>query len=361
MANATSTRTARNPACAGRLEDIHRLIDGELSPRGQLQVRDHLRSCAGCESYHRSMEQVAAMTRDLLRPSTRSCEVPRFAATKLATLRQLEKGLRGDACDHLTDMARTRLAEASDAPLHVTPPSNPWLTSARRLRDLIEERKQLKEHRRHVKGPWNTLALMVERMLNADQRGAVGVDQLVELALGMRPEDGLAHLIAAAAARTQKQGEALQAHLDVAARDANPKVRAMAHVNLASVAARALKFDAALRHLRVAQVYDESCPWLAYGDALFAFAGGATREAKRHLQALAETVKRSRRGDEFQRALAAFLPSDVSYLAAAHGLPAVAQAHFRYVASQALPELVLAGAAQRPWSCDCTLALFDLG
>src|SRR5262249_14530962 len=129
MANAISTRPARNPACAGRLEDIHRLIDGELSPRGQLQVRDHLRSCAGCESYHQSMEQVAAMTRDLLRSSSRTCEAPRFAATKLATLRQLEKSLRADACDHLTDMARSRLAEAPDAPLHVTPPTNPWLSS----------------------------------------------------------------------------------------------------------------------------------------------------------------------------------------------------------------------------------------
>jgi anti-sigma factor RsiW len=361
MANATSTRPARNSACAGRLEDIHRLIDGELSPRGQLLVRDHLRSCAGCESYHQSMDQVAATTRELLRSSASGAEVPRFATTKLATLRHLERGLRGDACDHLTDMASARLAESTEAPLHVTPPSNPFLTSTRRLRDLIDERKKLKEHRRHVKGPWNALALMVERVLSAETRNAVDVSQLVELALGMHPEDGLAHLIAAAVARAQNHGDALQGHLDVAARDANPKVRAMAHVNLASVAARALRFDAALRDLRVAQVYDESCPWLAYGDALFAFAAGATREAKRHLQALAEGLKRSRRADEFLRALAVFLPSDVSYLAAAHGLPAVAQAHFRFVAGQALPDLVLAGAAQRPWSCDCTLALFDLG
>src|SRR5262245_41289438 len=102
MANATSARPARNPACAGRLEDIHRLIDSELSPRGQLLVRDHLRSCAGCESYHLSMEQVAAMTRDLLRSSARASEPPKFAVTKAATLRQLEKGLRADACEHLT-------------------------------------------------------------------------------------------------------------------------------------------------------------------------------------------------------------------------------------------------------------------
>ncbi|MFO0981879.1 MAG: hypothetical protein U1E76_09085 [Planctomycetota bacterium] len=353
-------RPANAKACAGRLEDIHRLIDRQLSPRVQAAVRDHLRSCAGCESYHRTMEQVVAGTRALLKNSAEVLP-PKFNAIRTAALKELERHLRSDACGHLVDMVRVLLVGDHAPPIHLTLPANALLTSVRRLRDLVQERKQWNESRRYIRGPWSALSAFVERQLHGDAREPPELDDLVRMAIEFSPEDGAVRLAAAAVARVQQDGAALGAHLEVAAVDSNPKVRALAHVNLASTLAYAGQFEEALRQLRVAQVYDDGSPWLPYGHALFSFATGATRELKKHLQALAETIQRSRRADELRNACHRFLPSDVGYLAEAHGLSAVAQAHFRHMAVQVLPPASEVKEPRRTWPCRGTLALFDLG
>jgi hypothetical protein len=305
------------------------------------------------------MEQVSLAVRDMLKPTCQPLNAPQFPPLKQPIFRQLEKSMRADACDHLVDVAKTLLIQRVDAPLHATAPANPLSTLARRLRDLVQERKQLKDPRRYIKGPWNSLSNLAERLLNGDNKAEVSVSGSIDLALVFQPEDGTAHLVAAALARAGGDSEAKLKHLEVAAQDPSPKVRSLAHVNRASAAAHDLLFDEATKHLRVAQVYDEGSPWLPYGSALFSFAAGATREAKRHLQSLAETLQRFRRAEDLRKAIDLFLPSDTHYLASAQGLSPVALAHFRHMAGQTLGASE-EGSPQRLWNCTVTLALFEL-
>ncbi|MEW6744487.1 MAG: zf-HC2 domain-containing protein [Planctomycetota bacterium] len=335
---------AASRACAGRVDDIHRYLDGEMLPRDREAMQRHLRACAGCDAYHEGMKSFHEAVQRVLR--LESPANPSGATVRRMMISRVEALLQEQVAERLCDLAKVALARIDGLPLHIAGPVPSEGAVRRRLREIVQQRHALGEQRRAVRGPWHELRDCAglksgcgETPLSAD------VSEILELGMGILekaqqfvPVHGRTHLMKATFARASGDTASAWEGSVAAMLAEDTKVRAMAHLALAHLCLGAEGAREAERHLCQSHTYDENSPWPHYGLALVTFVQGLTRETRRHLKDLGTALDRCRRPEAVRRSIANFLGADTELLARRFDLNKLKRIHFVRLVTQAAGE-----------------------